>query len=111
MEDDLNRTEKFAKLKQKNPELKILINIRLAEDSPGKVEIKASVEKTLNFLKQYKFDGLNIDTTPRNKSSLTAYLDFIEALRNTFQTGEYLLTSYGDGFQKNIDLFDTSKYS
>ena len=100
---DTGGYSKFVALKSTNPQLKTMIAIGGWDDSlDGKYSILVSdskniaafVESVMGFLRQYGFDGLDLDweypTTPEDK---IGFANLITALREAFKPMGYLLSA------------------
>uniref|UniRef100_A0A182R2K1 Uncharacterized protein n=1 Tax=Anopheles funestus TaxID=62324 RepID=A0A182R2K1_ANOFN len=96
----LNTIEKFNNLKQKNPALKTLAAIGGWHAGPANFKTVAASPQlrssfatdAVSFLKQYRFDGLNIDWEFPALADKVNYVLFLKELANAFAPYNYMLT-------------------
>jgi chitinase len=92
---------KFVALKSQNPKLKVLIALGGATDSQGgkytqlvssQSKIDSFVKSVLAFLKQYKFDGLDVDWEFPGAADKAGFANLLAALRKAFDANGYILS-------------------
>ena len=104
--------EKFVALKINNPNLKVMISVKdfsgvdnYRELVTNNSNIDAFVESAVAFLKLYKFDGLDWNYwTPLSGADAPGYANLMVALKTAFRPHGYLLSSFGNAFQIQIDV-------
>lgn len=92
-----NVKEKIAKLKTKNPNLKVLTSLALkpSDLEPTHIHmlengsyVDALAKKTVEFLKKNNFDGVTLKFNPGEGEQLV-FLNFINALKKEFLNHDY----------------------
>ena len=105
--------EKFVALKIKNPNLKVMISVqgftpevdRYSQLVTNNSNIDAFVESAVAFFKLYKFDGFDWNHwTPSSGADAPGYANLMVALKTAFRPHGYLLSSFGNAFQIQIDV-------
>ncbi|XP_055681663.1 chitinase-3-like protein 1 [Lutzomyia longipalpis] len=114
----LGNLRKLSKLKEINPKLKILISIGGWSEGTEKFSIisndpmkrKTFVESSINFLEDYKFDGLDIDWEYPGRregsrvSDKKAFTELLKDLRTAFRPKGLLLTALVAPESINVEI-------
>lgn len=112
---DLKGYANFVALKTKNPNLKVMIAIggwNDSNDGSGKysrlvassTNINTFVTSAVAFLRQYKFDGLDLDWEyPTTAADKTGFKNLIVALKTAFKPYGFLLSAAVPGGASSID--------
>lgn len=105
---------KAVALKNKNPNLKVMISLggwNDSNDGTGKysrllsssTNINTFVSSVVTFLQTYKFDGLDIDYEYPTSTDKTGYKNLIIALKTAFKPYGFLLSAAVSASASNID--------
>lgn len=101
--------EKIVGLKQKNPQVKLMISIPTWEYNKSQVLSNHTLRRTmkmniLGFLDQFQLDGLDLDITYFDPATI---IDFVETIGHTLATNGYV-SSISAG-KNHAALFNQSK--
>lgn len=95
--------EKLTKRKAKIPQFKVLIDQKLEPYSWNDTQIElmdnssyvdAIVGNVVDFLQQYKFDGITLEFTPSNQDKF-AFMNFVKTIKSSFLPFGYFLALFG----------------
>ncbi len=112
--------EKFVALKEKNPNLKVMIALGGSADVDKNVNIKYSrlvanstnidtfVESVITFLERYNFDGISLEWMFPNSTDVAGFNNLIVRLKKAFHPKGLLLGAVGERFQESIDDVGTN---